>query len=1117
MSSSSSYQTVVQELYVTYFGRPADAQGLQNFEAAMVAAGAPTNVIGLTAAYSTNTAVHTLIDSFGTSPESVLLYGQIDTSTSGATSFVTAVFENLLNRAPAAAGLSFWVDAITSGSVSLGSAALSIAAAAQTNSTTQGVIDATTIASKLAVASQFTTAVSSTSGIADYSGPTAALVARSLLAGVTSNTPASAYPGDVAQAVATLGAETTNNTYTLTTGTDTLSGALGSNTFNAVLDNAAGLAAGLPAATLNQGDAITPTGGDNILNIVDFGLGATLTIPQSTISGITTLNLQSAESIGTADFSNWNGLQTLNIGLSHGTDDVTVASGTALTVRDTGATGSVTTNGGASVAVYSDVNHAVTVNGGSATKTVSVDGGSNIVIADVNYNTGNTNVITSASIANPTGTAKVESNALTALTVANDNGQNVTVAASVALTAPLTLTLDGDSAITVSAPTTLGLNVAALNDDSSAITLAVPEAGALSFDDGANLVVASLTAPGAIAVTIKGSGDFSANLGEISSHASVDASGASGTVNVILNGTQSFIGGSGADDVTINSLSSTITGGGSGANSIDFSGVTFTTTTNLASFANFQTWEMSGATSGTLDMKYAGPYNNLMVDGSGGNIAFTDMHPDVPISLIASDSHTISLAFSSAENSGAVQDVTLGTTATAGITVGGLTITGYASAGAVTVDLSSNSTSGQVNALGALADNSLATFNVSGNAPLSIESTLVDSVSALTISDSIASGASAFAGLSDNALATLTLNTYSMTLGSISTSAASFTLVGNGAGAISIGSIVDNQLTSAVIGETSTSTATVNTITIGASQLPDLQSLTLNGHIGISVSGVTYTSGFNLAGASDSAAVTFSASGATSVNTSDTIALGNGNDQVALGQGQIGSNQNVTLGTGIDSVATSSDGNVTVNFAAQNVNTDTVTSSGNDVVLSVTAGDANNQIAATGEHDILAITLGGGSNVVATSDSASGSVSFGAHSGTDTVSVGAVGGLTNYGSILAVSGLNNAGTDTITFSDSAGSAASVVQITAANVTASGGNATTLADWFAAALGKDGVVPQTAHGLEWFQFGGNTYLVETSTSNDNGRFFVTDGTVELTGTGYTFAHSTFSGGVLHLLG
>ncbi|HEX7641280.1 MAG TPA: hypothetical protein VF472_03615, partial [Burkholderiaceae bacterium] len=46
-SASVSYQTAVESLYVAYFGRPADPDGLANFAAALQAAGAPTDVAGL--------------------------------------------------------------------------------------------------------------------------------------------------------------------------------------------------------------------------------------------------------------------------------------------------------------------------------------------------------------------------------------------------------------------------------------------------------------------------------------------------------------------------------------------------------------------------------------------------------------------------------------------------------------------------------------------------------------------------------------------------------------------------------------------------------------------------------------------------------------------------------------------------------------------------------------------------------------------------------------------------------------------------------------------------------------------------------------------------------------
>src|SRR5579872_3558549 len=107
---NNSYATVVQELYISYFGRPADPTGLANFEAALAGANAPEDAQSLLQAYKTNTTVKQLIDSFGTSKESLSLYGSGTT-----TAFVTAIFTNVLNRQPIASGLAFWVNAIDSG------------------------------------------------------------------------------------------------------------------------------------------------------------------------------------------------------------------------------------------------------------------------------------------------------------------------------------------------------------------------------------------------------------------------------------------------------------------------------------------------------------------------------------------------------------------------------------------------------------------------------------------------------------------------------------------------------------------------------------------------------------------------------------------------------------------------------------------------------------------------------------------------------------------------------------------------------------------------------------------------------------------------------------------
>ncbi|MBV8635079.1 MAG: YHYH protein [Burkholderiaceae bacterium] len=182
-SSASAYATVVQQLYVSYFGRPADPAGLTNFEAALQSAGAPTDITALAQAYSSNTAIKSLIDSFGTSTESQNLYGSGTT-----TAFVTAVFQNVLSRTPATSGLDFWVNAISSGSLSQGDAALAIMSGALTNNTTQGRQDALLINNRLTVAAYFTAQVSAQNATSSYSGAAAATSARTMLSAVTATT-----------------------------------------------------------------------------------------------------------------------------------------------------------------------------------------------------------------------------------------------------------------------------------------------------------------------------------------------------------------------------------------------------------------------------------------------------------------------------------------------------------------------------------------------------------------------------------------------------------------------------------------------------------------------------------------------------------------------------------------------------------------------------------------------------------------------------------------------------------------------------------------------------------------------------------------------------------------
>src|SRR5689334_19840061 len=101
--AAQDYASVVQQLYVSYFGRPADYFGLQNFEQQLDAIGAPKTFADLQAAVQADTAgtsaLSQLVNSFNSSAESAALYGT-DNSQLGISKFVTAIYQNVLGRDP---------------------------------------------------------------------------------------------------------------------------------------------------------------------------------------------------------------------------------------------------------------------------------------------------------------------------------------------------------------------------------------------------------------------------------------------------------------------------------------------------------------------------------------------------------------------------------------------------------------------------------------------------------------------------------------------------------------------------------------------------------------------------------------------------------------------------------------------------------------------------------------------------------------------------------------------------------------------------------------------------------------------------------------------------------
>ncbi|HEY8023236.1 MAG TPA: DUF4214 domain-containing protein, partial [Burkholderiaceae bacterium] len=971
MASASSYSTLVQELYVAYFGRPADYFGLQNFEAALASANAPTDAAGLSAAYSTNAAVKSLVDSFGTSAESAALYGSGSTE-----SFVTAIFENLLNRAPAVAGLTFWVNAINSGSVTKGDAALAIAAGAQANTTPQGILDGKTIDNKLTVAGNFTTDLGASSNdIVAYSGAAAAAAARGLIAHVDNSTDTTAYQATVQSTITTLVGNYINNTYTLTTGIDHIIGGPGNNAFNATLDNTAGLAAGGQASTLNSFDTITGGTLNNTLNVTDFGLsGSMATISSANITGITTLNISTLEGVSD-DFSGWSTVKALNVLTATGGINLTADDAAVVTVKET--SGGMYIQGGTTINVTNGGTGTVGVQGGATTTSVSVTGGQGSYIEDVNYGSSKAATLTTISITGVAGVYDIYDNGLTSLSYAGTTGETVNVHAA-AGTRALALTLAGDVSDVISDNTATTVNVITATKASTGITLDAAAATALTFTDGSDLSLSSLGAGAAKAVTISGAGAFTADLSGLNAAAAVNATGATGVVTVQLASasggalTQSFTGGSGQDIVTVGAgQTGTVSGGSATNNEIVLSNVVGATAATLAPYAHFSILGISGTTSGVFDMSKAAGYTAFDVQSSGNDVTFSNVAATSTLSIDSSNSHIITMHTVDTTGATDTAHVTLNVAGGSSITVAQITLEDSIHNGTGTVDLVANANSTITN----LADTGLTALNISGAGTISINNSMTLLGTSLSINNTAGSSSSSFiGGVSDNFLTTLSISgSDGVYLNGLTSAATTLTISDSDAGGFVLSSLGDNALTSATFTNTVNTTAgafNINGVTMEAS----LATLNLNGNVKIDITGDTVTGGITVAGGTDNAIVDFSSTGATATGKVDSITLGNGSDSVSLGLGAAGSTQTVVLGSGTnDSVTTLSVGTVNITVGSSTAGTDMITAD-SATTVHITAGNGIDAISATAAGASISISVGTGSNSVAVGDNSHGTI-----------------------------------------------------------------------------------------------------------------------------------------------
>jgi Ca2+-binding RTX toxin-like protein len=282
--AASTYLAQVQQLYIAYFGRPADPIG-QAYWAGIIDAA--------------NGSIAAVQAGFSASTESQALYGNKSTIDK-----VTAIYNNVFNRAPDAAGLAFWVAQIDSGKVSQAQASWTI----QQNA---GAGDAATVQNKLTAAQAFTAQIDTAAEIQGYQGTGASDAGRAFLNTVTSvNATATAAVAAAPSAVATaVNAGGTGSSFALTAGVDNLTGTSSNDVFTA--DNTGTNPTGTAADTINGGAGVdtlrifqasgaTTVSAPTITNIENVLIngGAVIAGGYTAITGTTGLIIEAPATIG---------------------------------------------------------------------------------------------------------------------------------------------------------------------------------------------------------------------------------------------------------------------------------------------------------------------------------------------------------------------------------------------------------------------------------------------------------------------------------------------------------------------------------------------------------------------------------------------------------------------------------------------------------------------------------------------------------------------------------------------------------------------------------------------------------------------------------------------------
>jgi S-layer protein len=513
---TQTMQDNVTELYLGFFGRAPDAAGF----------GYWTNRLS-----QGDVTIQQISQAFSKTPEFISNYDGLTP-----TQQVTRVYNNVLNRAPDAGGLAYWVGQMTSGKQTIADVVWNVTNSAFIQT---GTADGLLVQNKVTVGEYF--------AITLASNDTAAASGAYNL--VTSN------PASVATAEATL----VNGTYTLTTNIETINvPKQGAYIVNGILGGA--------APTFQSFDAVNGNGTATTFNLVDQTAAAFPGAPaSSTLTGLTTVNLSrtgaaaASNAVAVTDTSFGTGVKALNV-TSAGA--LTTAGAASAVMNSASSVSFVNTSGTSWTTVDITDTSTTAALTGSTLNTVTVQGATGATTL-----TGN--AISTVNLNNNTGATTITAAAGTRALTINESGTVNNGAVTDAQATSVTLNVSGAQTaglVTAAKATSFTVNTTA------AASTSINGAVATTLNiGGTKSNTLTVTAPALTSAVVTGSGGVTVDLSAIATVTSVDLSGSTAvlsaanatTNNIITVGTNAAVtGGAGNDFITVGATTKAITLGG---------------------------------------------------------------------------------------------------------------------------------------------------------------------------------------------------------------------------------------------------------------------------------------------------------------------------------------------------------------------------------------------------------------------------------------------------------------------------------------------------------------------------------------------------------------------------